>query len=240
MPMEESALFRPVETKRASEVIFEQVLELIRRGELKPGDRLPSEKNMMEMFQRSRPTVREALRMLERAGYIRTSGGSAGAVVLPPDGRGVESTVADALNVGQVSLRELGEYRMVSEVAAAGWAAERRTREDIDVMEALLREMEDQLHSLERYTEMDSQFHGLVARAAKNKVSETFNRAFSKLNRDFVLKSQPDASPEENYQRNCRVHEMHRNIFEAIRDGDVERAREMMRVHTEAFYEDLK
>lgn len=240
MPAEDSMLFRPVETKRASEVIFEQVLDRIRRGELKPGDRLPSEKNMMEMFQRSRPTVREALRMLERAGYIRTSGGSAGAVVLIPDGKSVETTMADALSVGQVSLRELGEYRMVSEVRAAGWAAARRTEEDIRQMEALLEEMEKQLGSLERYSEMDSLFHGLVAQAAKNKVSEIFNRAFSKLNRDFVLKRHTDTSPEEDYQRNCRVHEMHRNIFEAIRDGDVERAQEMMRVHTEAFYEDLK
>ena len=137
--------------------------------------------------------------------------------------------MADALDGGKVSLRELGEYSMVREVAAAGWAAERRTQEDIEAMEALLGEMESQLQSLERYTEMDSQFHGLVAGAAKNKVSEIFNRAFSKLNRDFVLKGQPDASPEENYRRNCRVHEMHRNIFEAIRDGAKKAAEAMIR-----------
>ena len=69
----------PVETKRASEVIFEQIREMILSGQLKPGDRLPSEKSLMEMLKRSRPTVREALRMLEHAGFIRTIPGSNGA-----------------------------------------------------------------------------------------------------------------------------------------------------------------
>ena len=64
----EANLFRPVETKRASEAIFDQIKDLIMRGKLRPGDRLPSERSMIEMFQRSRPTIREALRMLERAG----------------------------------------------------------------------------------------------------------------------------------------------------------------------------
>ena len=233
-------LFQPIETKRASEVIVDQVLALIKEGELKPGDRLPSEKKMMEMFQRSRPTVREALRMLERAGFIRTSGGSAGALVLVPDSRDMENYMTDALTLGQVSLTELGEYRLVSEVEAAGWAAQRRTDEDVARMEALLAEMEAQLVNTERYTEMDAQLHALIAHAAKNKVAEIFNRTFSKLNGSFTLKRQRDFTPEENLNANRRVHEMHLRIFEAIRDGDVKRAKEEMRFHLEAFLEDLK
>ena len=81
-----SVTFQPAATKRASEIIYEQVREMIVKGKLKPGDRLPNERAMMEMFQRSRPTVREALRMLERSGYIRTSAGSNGAVVTEPGG----------------------------------------------------------------------------------------------------------------------------------------------------------
>ena len=65
-------IFHPIKTVRASEAIYEQIKDRIISGELKPGDRLPSERNMMELFQRSRPTIREALRMLERSGYIRT------------------------------------------------------------------------------------------------------------------------------------------------------------------------
>ena len=53
-----SIFFEPVETKRASEAIYEQIKERIISGDLKPGDRLPSERNMMELFRRSRPTIR--------------------------------------------------------------------------------------------------------------------------------------------------------------------------------------
>jgi DNA-binding FadR family transcriptional regulator len=57
--------FSPFATQRASEVIYEQIRELIISGQLKPSDRLPSERTLMEMYHRSRPTIREALRMLE-------------------------------------------------------------------------------------------------------------------------------------------------------------------------------
>ena len=240
MEPEESALFRPVETKRASEVIFEQVLNLIRKGELKPGDRLPSERHMMEMFQRSRPTVREALRMLERGGYIRTSGGSSGAVVLAPDGKSVENYMTDALSVGQISLWDLSEYRRVSEMASAAWAAERRDAEDLRAMEEVLAEMESVLDSQERFSALDSRFHGTIAHAAKNQVCEIFNRSFSRLSRSFVLAKGVRQLPEEQRDMNRRVHEMHLRIYEAIRDGDAERAREAMRVHMDAFRDDLK
>lgn len=65
-------LLRPVETQRASAAIYEQVKGLILDGQLKPGDRLPSERALMDLMGRSRPTIREALRMLERDGFIHT------------------------------------------------------------------------------------------------------------------------------------------------------------------------
>ena len=72
---------RPVQTKRASEEIYEQIKQLIIKGEIHPGERLPSERKMMDMMHRSRPTIREAMRMLERDGYIKIYSGSSGAVV---------------------------------------------------------------------------------------------------------------------------------------------------------------
>ena len=90
-------IFHPIKTVRASEAIYEQIKDRIISGELKPGDRLPSERNMMELFQRSRPTIREALRMLERSGYIRTIPGSNGALVTLPTGRNMIESIGEAL-----------------------------------------------------------------------------------------------------------------------------------------------
>lgn len=72
---------QPVQTRRASEEIYNQIRQLILDGEIHPGERLPSERKMMDMMHRSRPTIREAMRMLEREGYIKIYSGSSGAVV---------------------------------------------------------------------------------------------------------------------------------------------------------------
>ena len=71
--------WQPVKTRRASEEIYLQLREFILSGQLKPGDRLPSERAMMTQLNRSRPTIREALRMLEQGGYIASTHGAPGA-----------------------------------------------------------------------------------------------------------------------------------------------------------------
>ena len=233
------SLFRPVETKRASEAIFEQIRDLIARGELKPGDRLPSERNMIEMFQRSRPTIREALRMLERAGYIRTVPGSNGAVVLPPNDKNLENSLADALSIGHISLDQLAEYRTASETVTAGWAALRRTEDDIQAMERLLERMEGSLDDYEQSVSLDPDFHGLIARAAKNTVSVIFNRTFSRLNQGYMIDRLAKLAPAEQLEMTQRVHQMHETIFNAIKRGDAEGASAAMRLHLMAFREDL-
>ena len=73
--------WQPIGDRRASEAIYEQLRELITSGALRPGDRLPSERAMMEQLHRSRPTIREALRMLEQGGYVASTHGASGAVV---------------------------------------------------------------------------------------------------------------------------------------------------------------
>ena len=235
----EANLFRPVETKRASEAIFEQIRELIIRGELQPGDRLPSERNMIEMFQRSRPTIREALRMLERAGYIRTVAGSNGAVVMAPNDKNLENSLTDALSIGHIPLEQLAEYRTASEAVTAAWAAQRRTDEDIRAMESMLTKMAECLDNYEQSVDLDPDFHGLIAKAAKNSVSVIFNRTFSRLNRTFMNKRLAAMSSKEQLEMCRRIHQMHETIFAAIKAGDAEGASAAMRLHLTAFRDDL-
>lgn len=244
MPKEERAsalaMFHPVETKRASEAIYEQIRELILCGDLKPDDRLPSERSMMETFHRSRPTVREALRMLERSGYIRTIPGSSGAVVMHPNNKNLENSLTDALRIGMVSLDDIAEYRLASELATAGWAAQRCTPEDIQAMEQYLAKMEAAIPNSEDFVDMDSGFHGLVAKAAKNDVSQIFSRVFSRLNRSFAKKKMATMSEEERAAMVRRVHSMHLAIFQAIREHDAVQAQKAMEEHLKAFGSELK
>ena len=77
------ALFTPAKTQRASEAIYNQIYPKIISGELRTGDRLPPERELAEMFQRSRPVVREALRMLQPGWSMRSSGKNASRCPLP-------------------------------------------------------------------------------------------------------------------------------------------------------------
>lgn len=230
----------PINTKRASEVIYEQIREMIIKGELKPGDRLPSEQNMIELFHRSRPTIREALRMLEHSGYIRASAGSNGAEVLAPSDKNVEQSVEDALRIGLVSLEEMTEYRKVGEVAVAGWAAERRTQEDLDAMQVHLDRMENCLDDYAAFIDMDPQFHALLAAAAKNTVADVVNRILSRVNRSLMKGKMGTLTPEAQQAMSSKVHQMHLAIFQAVKSGDPEQARQAMQDHLTAFETDLR
>ncbi|MBQ7859062.1 MAG: FadR family transcriptional regulator [Faecalibacterium sp.] len=244
MPVKENAAaavnFRPAVTKRASEIIYEQVKEMILKGELNPGDRLPSERNMMEMFQRSRPTIREALRMLERTGYIRIVAGSNGAVVLEPDDKNIQQTMEDALQVGHISLAEMSEYRRISEDATIVWACSRRTDEDLAALRAQLDKMAACVEQPEEYIGMDPAYHGLLAKAAKNQVGIVMNKTFSAINQNFMRTKIVGMTPAAQKKMFRKVHEMHEEIYRAVQAGDEQRARTAMAQHLSAFETDLK
>ena len=94
--------WQPIGGGRASEAIYDQLRELITSGVLKPGDRLPSERAMMEQLHRSRPTIREALRMLEQGGYVASTHGASGAVVQELTIDGVEQPLSAMLQLNQI------------------------------------------------------------------------------------------------------------------------------------------
>ena len=91
-------LFSPVSMGRISEVIVEQIRLLMRQGQLKPGDRLPPERDLCERFGVSRVTVREALRMLESSGLVEIRvGARGGAFVTAPSSNRVGEAVTNPL-----------------------------------------------------------------------------------------------------------------------------------------------
>ena len=98
------ALFTPAKTQRASEAIYNQIYPKIISGELRPGDRLPPERELAEMFQRSRPVVREALRMLQQEGLIETAvGSSGGAVIRGVSLKSVEEPLKNLVAMGAIN-----------------------------------------------------------------------------------------------------------------------------------------
>ena len=230
---------KPISTQRASEAIYQQISDMIISGEISPGDRLPSERAMMEMLGRSRPTIREALRMLERNGLIKTIPGSRGAVVVAPGTTSVEEPLEAMIGMNLVSNQELLEYRMLNEIAAAGWAAERRTVGDQEKLKDLLDAFDPDSVDYQSFSELDIAFHQAIAEAGHNRVVSMVDRVIHRL----VAKKLQDAYSKKNStsQRTMmkEIWESHREIYSAIADRDPEAARAAMERHMNMFEKDL-
>ena len=112
-------MFVPLSPKRNFEEVANQIKELILSGQLKPLERLPSERDMAEQFNASRNTVREAYRILEETGFIRMkTGNTGGAMVCTPDGRRITQSLSDLAQMGSISLQEITQSRLTLELAA--------------------------------------------------------------------------------------------------------------------------
>lgn len=124
--------FGPIRTRRIFEEICDSVRDKLILGEFKPGDRLPSERDLSEMFAVSRTAVREALRSLEIAGIVDLRKGSKGGAFITGNGVDrVTRTFRDMLDFGRVSLAALLEARLLVMDVVVRTACDRATAEDI-------------------------------------------------------------------------------------------------------------
>lgn len=163
--------FTPAKPKRASELVFEQIESLILSGKLKADDRLPSERTLMQLYSRSHPTIREALRMLESAKYIRVIPGGR-AVVLSCDETAIKEPLNELMQFNRISPEQLFEFMALCEPDFSALAAERRTDDDLAMLRHSLDAVAGQTPSAEYYQEI-SLLHTGILRAAHNPIAVT-------------------------------------------------------------------
>ncbi len=206
----------PVTRKNAAEVVFDDIRSAITSGRLAVGTRLPSETQLAGRFGVSRPIVREALRSLQTLGLTQTRTGS-GTYVL-------NASPASELNYGSYSARDLIEARPFIEVPAAGWAALRRSAEQLANLLELCDKMDRQTDP-QKWELLDSEFHCAIAEASGNTV-------FSKIVADAreALIQQSELVNLMSGRREASNVE-HRLIVEAIEAGSEADARAAMEAH---------
>ncbi|OWV74547.1 GntR family transcriptional regulator [Rhizobium sp. R339] len=202
--------------KSASELVFEELRNLILSGRFAAGAKLPSEAKLAGKYGVSRPIVREALRSLQILGLTETRTGS-GTYVLATAGDG-------DIRYGDYSARDLMEARPFVEVSAAGLAALRRNDDELSRLLGLCDQMERE-EDTEAWVRLDSEFHGLIAEASKNAVfrdivDDVRGAMAQQSGLLTVLGPRRQASNEE-----------HRAIVEAIRKGSEAEARAAMEIH---------
>jgi DNA-binding FadR family transcriptional regulator len=164
----EGAVFAPVRARRTFEAVVGQIAEAVRMGQLRVGERLPSERLLAEQMDVSRPTLREAIKVLAEAGVVEVRPGSAGGTFV------VSETIPPSLvEVTESRLAEIPavlEARRALEPAVAQLAARHGTETDFLELERIVEMQREELDNWPRITLLDNRFHAQLARATKNPV----------------------------------------------------------------------
>ena len=168
-------MFQKTNQHRVFEDLVKQIEGAILDGRLKVGDKLPPQRELVEMFQTSRASLREALRVLEQKGLIDIKlGVSGGAVIKAVDTEPVTESLALLMQHQKVSLEELAEFREGVEGHVAGLAARRASRAEIkklkELLEAARAHVERGVDAWEAFCEVDNAIHVAIAAASGNAV----------------------------------------------------------------------
>ena len=220
---------------RMYEEVARQIEEAILADLHRPGEQLPSERELIERFAVSRAVIRESLKVLAEKGLIEVKPGK-GAFVREPE----SASASGALKLFLRRRRDdrfsqnLVEVREMIEEHAASLAAKRATEEDVKKMEAALAEMEAEKGNSERFARADLRFHLLLAEATHNELFTILLHPVTDLLLDVMaeLSSSP-AAPDQALWH-------HRQILRHVKRGEAEQARQAMHAHLSQFAKRLK
>ena len=224
--------FRPIHTRRAFEEICERIREQLALGLLRPGDKLPPERDLAQQLGVSRNVLREALRSLEMAGVLRLlKGVKGGAFIQEGDTSRMNDVMRDMLSLGTISVRELSEARIHVLDLVVRLACENARRADLDALEANIDRTEDatrQGRLLDR-VECSREFYRLLAAATGNKVIAMIMDSVTEIHMRFVY-----AKVSSSGVAMARLVEKRRQFLAALAERNVASATRLMRTHLES------
>lgn len=217
--------FRTINEDSPSDKIIKQIRRLITSGKLKSGDRLPSERNLAEKLGTGRAHVRDAIRKLEFYGILKTLPQS-GTLVSGIGLTALTGLISDVLKLEESDFSSLVETRVILEVNAAKYAAERRTDEDIIAIEKAMNAHKNKLEKKETAIEEDLMFHITIAEASKNSVLKSLMLIITPdIVHNYVKYKVCDDQTE------FKTYQEHQKILEFIIDKNVDAAGKMMENH---------
>jgi len=228
-------LFHKAKQNRIYQDVVEQIQTVILEGQISPGDKLPPERVLCEMFQTSRGTLREALRILEQKSLIEIRLGiSGGAYVKDANAELMAENLAMLIRSHNISLEHLAEFREGVEGTVAALAAKRSTAADNKKLAVLIDEAaqncEMGMAGWNSFVQVDEKIHTEIARIAGNplytfvlhSIHDNIHRYYDK----FLIVGEIEM--EENFQ-DLQL------IVEAIASQNVERAQQLAVAHVRRF-----
>ena len=222
--------FQRIDAEKLSQSVVRQIEQLILRGILRPGERLPSERDLSERLGVSRPSLREAISELQERGLLTTRAG-AGIYVADVLGSAFSPALIRLFAAHDQAVMDYISFRRDLEGVAAARAAEAGTETDLKVIDTLFRKMEvaHNKRNPADEAELDAQFHLAIIEASHNVIMLHMMRSMFDLLKEGVFYNRQIMFK----QRNTRdiLLEHHRAMNEAIQARDPEAAREAVNVH---------
>jgi GntR family transcriptional repressor for pyruvate dehydrogenase complex len=210
---------------RLSDKVTEAILQTIISNRLKPGDALPPERELGKQFGVSRTVIREAIRALHAKGLLEVRSGS-GVRIVAVDAKTVSESMRHFVKGSSLDYARVDEVRRVLEVAAAGIAAERATADDLEHIDATLREMSASVDDLAASIEIDLAFHRAIASATHNELFGVLHDSIGEMLVEVRRRNLALGPPERR-----RVIDMHTTIRDCIAEHDPAAAQQAMRDH---------
>ena len=229
-------MYTPVQSIKVFEQIADQIEQRILNGELRSGDRLPTERVLAEQFQASRTAVREAMKILAQKGLVEMRPGR-GTIVIDGAPEAMQNSIGLVmkLQVGEVGGSDnLVEVREILETEIAALAAARATEDEIAAMREAIRVMDVSLSDADAYIAADNQFHRALAKATQNSLIliliDSIVKPLSEQRKHiFAVEGGPERG---------QFH--HRRILESIIRRNPENARAAMHAHLQQVREDVR
>lgn len=223
----ENCYLRPVRYRKISDQIFDQLREIISRGKLKPGEKLPPERELADSFGASRPSVKSAISKLVNLGIVEQMQGK-GTYVRPMQWCHPENPLREVLESREVSIVDLLEVRRGLEVQAVGLAAERAGEKDIQSLESCLHDMLAKVEKGLMGSREDVAFHMGIANATGNSAQIYLMKNFYELLFHGISESRIYLYEAGNLKV---MNKQHADILQAIRNREPAEARSCMESH---------
>lgn len=225
----DSSAARPRRSRGLVNEVMESLAASIREGTIKPGEKLPTEGEIVARFDVSRTVVREAISRLQANRLVETRHGVGTFALAPQDSSNFKIADVDFATVADVIA--LLELRISLETEAAGLAAQRRTEQNLHSMQGMLDAFVAAIEQDSDAVPSDFQFHMEVARATGNRHFADLMTYLGTMIIPRTRVNTPNSAPEGRLAYLRRVHGEHENIFNAIRNQDTDAARAAMRTH---------
>lgn len=226
-------MLEPVKPKKLYEDIVDYFVQSIQSGELKPGDQLPTEKELADRMRVSKTAVREAMSALESMGYTRSRVGE-GTFVSDVTLDSLLQPVSMMLSQDRDMVENLLELRVILETKNAELAARRITEEQKEELLRIQEEMDREVGEGSTASDVDARFHGFLAQCAGNSVlARIFEMCHAPLEQTIEMVMRQPGSP-------VVACKKHREIIDAILKGNDKLAAKKIREHLEENYSALR